>query len=122
MQQGRDFLYRWGPSLLLMLAIFLLSGTPGSDLPSFGSFDYYVKKGGHVVGYGLLAVSYSRSLSGAKSRRWQAWLLAVLYAVSDEIHQSFVPGRHPSAVDVALFDATGAAFGLWIAGRIRSPS
>ena len=39
------------------------------------------------------------------------WVLAVLYGVSDEWHQSFVSGRHATALDVG-FDAIGAALGV----------
>jgi VanZ family protein len=37
-----------------------------------------------------------------------AWGIAVLYAISDEYHQTFVTGRHGSWVDVAI-DSMGAA-------------
>ena len=40
-----------------------------------------------------------------------AWVVSVLYGVSDEIHQSFVPNRYPGAFDVAT-DAVGAAIAL----------
>ena len=41
------------------------------------------------------------------------WTLAVvlLYALSDEYHQSFVPGRHPDVFDIAT-DLVGAAVAL----------
>jgi VanZ family protein len=41
-----------------------------------------------------------------------AWMLAVGYACTDELHQFFVPGRHASWLDIALFDAPGAALGI----------
>ena len=52
-------------------------------------------------------------------RRPWAWALTVLYAASDEFHQGFVAGRHPSAVDVGI-DATGALIALVAVGLIRS--
>jgi hypothetical protein len=54
-------------------------------------------------------------------RRPWAWAfaLAVLHAASDELHQGFVAGRHPSALDVAI-DAGGALLALVAVGRIRS--
>ncbi|HRQ24773.1 MAG TPA: hypothetical protein PLF42_15205, partial [Anaerolineales bacterium] len=48
---------RWLPAVVLMLVIFGFSSRPGDDLPSFGGWDYFVKKGGHGLGYGLLALS-----------------------------------------------------------------
>jgi VanZ family protein len=37
----------------------------------------------------------------------------MLFAVSDEIHQSFVPGRTASFMDIGL-DLIGILFGLWV--------
>lgn len=114
------FARRWGAALALMAAIFYLSSQPGVDLPKFGSLDYFVKKSGHVVGYGILALTCWRGFEFAPRRIRHAWWIAVLYAVTDEIHQAFVPGRHPSVVDLAFFDGIGAAAGLFIARLVRS--
>jgi hypothetical protein len=121
MKYIKNFLYHWGVSILLMAIIFIFSATPATNLPNFGSFDYWVKKGGHVVGYGLLSLSFWHGLKLDNKLIWWAWFLAVVYAISDEFHQSFVPGRHPSPLDVALFDATGAAITLWIKNKLFSP-
>ena len=61
-----------------------------------------------MLGYGLLALAYWYGLRFQKRRWWLALLFAILYAISDEFHQSFVPGRHPSWVDVLGFDGGGA--------------
>ncbi len=95
-----------------MAVIFGFSSTPGKELPSFGGIDFLVKKGGHMFGYALLALSYWHGLRWDKKIVWLAWLLAVTYAASDEFHQSFIAGRHPSWIDVFLFDGGGAALGL----------
>jgi VanZ family protein len=107
-------------SILMMAAIFLFSATPGDKLPNFGSSDEWFKKGGHMIGYGLLAMTYWHGWKLEKKHVWWAWILAVLYAITDEFHQSFVSGRHPSPLDVVLFDATGAAIALWITQRFIS--
>ena len=104
---------RWYPAFLMMAAIFALSSRPSDELPSFYLFDTLVKKGGHMTGYGLLAVSYLYAFNhhGRKSF-YLAWLLTVLYAITDEYHQSFIPSRHPSIWDVVLFDNFGAMIAL----------
>jgi len=114
---SKDFFYRWGFSISVMLIIFLFSSTPGNDLPNFGLVDFWVKKGGHMFGYGLLSLAYWYGLRWDKKGVWWAWIFAVLYAVTDEFHQSFVPGRHPSPFDVIFFDVTGAAIALWFKQR-----
>lgn len=68
-----------------------------------------------MLGYGFLALSYWYALRNNKRQLLFAWLLAVLFAVSDEFHQSMVPGRHASAWDVLIFDNLGAAIGMLIA-------
>lgn len=110
----REWLARWGASAVLMAAIFALSSRPSDELPRFGTVDALIKKSGHMLGYGLLALSYWRGFEWDRGRMGRAWGLAVAYAVTDEVHQAFVPGRHPSAVDVLLFDAVGAALALWL--------
>jgi VanZ family protein len=103
---------RWLPAILMMAIIFGFSSIPSKEMPSFGLWDFSVKKLGHACGYGLLAVAYQHGLGG--KRPWLAWLMAIAYAATDEFHQSFVPGRNPSPVDVLLFDNLGALAGLWI--------
>jgi hypothetical protein len=105
------FLRTWGPSLLMMVAIFCFSSIPSTEMPSFGLGDFLVKKGGHAAGYALLALANLRALGWDKKRWWLAWLLAVLYSATDEFHQSFVPGRNAALTDVGI-DAFGAAAGL----------
>lgn len=94
-----------------MIAIFAFSSIPSDSIPSFDWADLLVKKGGHALGYGLLALAYLYAFRLDPAKLKYAWLLAFLYAVSDEFHQSFVPGRYASWVDV-LIDSAGAAIAL----------
>jgi len=72
-----------------------------------------VRKSGHVTEYFILGLLLFRAFrSGSDERRLWKWalasfLVAVVYATSDEFHQSFVPTRTASLVDVGI-DATGA--------------
>jgi VanZ like family len=128
MSKTISFLWRWGLALLMMVAIFGFSSIPSSEMPQFGGWDLIVKKGGHALGYGLLALTYLRGWKGESKdvySRWYyaSWLMAILYSVTDEFHQSFVPGRHPAPTDV-MIDAIGAATLLLLASRyykVRRP-
>lgn len=53
---------RWFPAALMMLVIFTFSSQPGENLPDFLNWDYLIKKAGHVIGYGALALSYLHAL------------------------------------------------------------
>lgn len=105
---------RWLPSLIVMAAIFIFSSLPAARVPFFGSIDIFVKKGGHAIGYALLGLAYFYALPPRLSAgyRWLlALLMAFLFALSDEYHQSFVDGRTSSLRDVAI-DTAGAAVAL----------
>ena len=105
---------RWFPAFFMMLVIFLFSSRPGDSLPNFVDWDYFIKKSGHSIGYGFLALSYFHGLKYNKKYYWLAWLMALAYAATDEFHQSFVAGRNPSVFDVVIFDGLGAASVLWL--------
>jgi len=76
--------------------------------------DNLVRKGAHAFSYFVLATLVMAALqthSIRLSRRLLlTLLLCLLYAISDEVHQSFVPGRGPMVTDV-LIDTTGASAG-----------
>ncbi len=59
--------------------------------------------------YAVLAVLLVRALG----REAPVLALGVLYAASDELHQSFVRGRHASPIDVAI-DTVGLLIGLLV--------
>ncbi|GAB4398496.1 MAG: VanZ family protein [Anaerolineales bacterium] len=103
---------RWLPAFLMMLIIFGFSSRADNELPDFQTWDYFVKKCAHAVVYGLLALSYLYMLPGRNYNL--VWLLAVIYAVTDEFHQSFVPGRRASLIDVFVFDNLGAITALFL--------
>lgn len=97
-----------------MAVIFWFSSQPASELPDFGLMDRLIKKSGHVFEYAVLAYWLWYAFSFRKERIWVVWLIAFLYAIADEVHQSFVPGRNPSVWDVVIFDTAGAILGLWL--------
>jgi VanZ family protein len=105
---------RWLPALFFMVVIFSFSSQPSDNLPNFLSWDYVIKKMGHALGYGLLALSYFHFFKYDHKKYWLAWLLAIIFSATDEFHQSFVPGRHASIIDVLVFDNLGAALALWL--------
>ncbi len=126
MRTVAKLLSRWGPAFLMMALIFLASSTPGDDLPKFGAWDLIGKKGGHLLGYAMLAAAYLHGFTHTRkpSRSAVLWaiLFAALFAVTDEFHQSFTPNRTPSPVDVGI-DSVGAALGapfwMWIRTSLK---
>lgn len=77
----------------------------------------------HFLEYMLLALLLLKALGGTFPGRTPAalgitaFIIAVIYAASDEFHQSFIPGRNADALDW-MADSFGAALGsLTILGR-----
>ena len=106
-----------------MLAIFLFSAGSALELPQ-PLLQRIVNKGGHMMGYGILALAYWRMFEFREGKFWLSWFLAILYAATDEFHQSFVPGRHPAWFDVLVFDNLGALISLWLAAlllKVKQP-
>ncbi len=97
----------WLPLLAWMALIFAFSHQPKNSLPSYGVWDLLVKKGAHIAAYAVLALLARR----AGLSLVPAAVLAALYAVSDEFHQTFIPGRNGTVADV-LIDLVGVALGL----------
>jgi VanZ family protein len=115
---------RWAPAFVMMAAIFALSSLPAERLPFFGEYDLLVKKGAHAVGYAMLAVAYFIALPSRLSPVYRgvlSFLMAVLFALSDEFHQSFVRSRHSALRDVGI-DSLGAALALLVAALYSSNS
>jgi VanZ family protein len=114
----RSRLNYWLPLAAWMGLIFYLSAQSELPHPQSGWVDLLVSSGAHVLSYGVLAVLWVRGL-GAGPRAWLvAFALTVTYGLSDEFHQSFVPGRNPDVLDLTC-DALGALAGLWLWVRIR---
>ena len=105
------FINRWMYALLMMALIFMFSSIPSEEMPHFSYADFIVKKGAHMVVFGLLALAFWRGFQWNPKWIWLAWLMTFLYAILDEFHQSFVPGRHAWWVDVAI-DSFSAALVL----------
>jgi VanZ family protein len=108
---SRGGILRWLPALVIMAVIFFLSSLPSYEVPDFGFLDVVIKNGGHFVGYALLTFTYSFALPRRLSRLQRgviAIAFALLYALSDEFHQTFVPGRSASWTDI-IVDGLGAS-------------
>jgi len=127
-RQDATLRMRWLPAVIMMGLIFLFSSLPIGQVPYFGEWDLLIKKGGHALGFGMLGLAYAYALPPSLNRgpRWLISLcMVVLFALSDEFHQSFVEGRNSSLRDVVI-DTGGAmitlTLGLFYSSNSRSKS
>jgi VanZ family protein len=91
-----------------MAVIFLLSAQPDLNT-GLGMWDTVLRKAAHMAEYGLLWLLWWRALG--RGSPLPAAAIAVAYAVTDELHQRFVEGRHGTPVDV-LIDLAGIALAI----------
>jgi len=109
-----SFARHWLPVLAWAALIFALSSVP--DLGTgLGGWDLALRKLAHAAEYAVLGVLLMR----ATGRGGLAFALGALYAVSDEVHQTFVPGRLGAPLDVAI-DVLGVACGVVFWQTIRT--
>lgn len=107
---GKEVVKVWLPAIFWAGLIFLGSSLTPKGVSTNFWLDFGVKKSLHFVEYFVLYWLVSK----AKKSNFDIWALAVviLYAVSDEWHQSFVPGREPNVLDVLL--DTSAGLTAWL--------
>jgi len=108
------FLSAWLPPIIWAGLIFAFSSQ--SILPGFetNTYDFIFKKIAHITVYGVLYFLVYRAVDlqiKPKTKKSPAYYLVpfavlMIYAISDEIHQSFVPGRHATLRDVG-YDLLG---------------
>jgi VanZ family protein len=117
----RSFLTIWGPFLAALAIIFWLS-----SLSTVPGASYFWDKFLHAFGYAGLGILALRAFHGGFTpARLVPTLLAgvavLLWGISDEFHQSFVPGRDASALDL-LADMIGflLAVALFHAQNLRA--
>lgn len=108
-----------------MLWITILSHVPQEDIPKSVSgsgpdnIDYLF----HFAEYSILGFLLFRSIISDELPFFHPFygslLIGISFAILDEFHQSFVPGRHMSLTDV-LFDSLGIVFGMFASYKIRN--
>src|SRR2546423_8938393 len=146
---SQNRLWRYGPLIVWAALIFIgsssiLSGSntstflvqpmrwlfPSASDSTLQLVHLLIRKAGHLTEYAILAWLAARAFRTSSNellhRRWflVALILVVLYSLSDEFHQSFVPSRGASLLDCAIDSVGGLTMLIFLAVRwnsIRSP-
>ncbi len=130
-------IYRWIPALLWMGVIFFLSHQRAGSSSELSSgiteallniinrllpwldleldfFHFLVRKGAHFTAYLILGLLLTYAMKPKERKDYLfVLLLCIFYAMSDEFHQTFVPGRSGELRDV-LIDSTGSLTGILV--------
>jgi len=100
----RKFFRFWFPVLIWALVIFILSSIP--NLQSGLEQDFVLRKIAHILEYAILNFLLIRAFTaeglGYKKAIISSAIIAMLYAFSDEYHQTFVFGREGKLKDVGI--------------------
>ena len=121
-------------SILTMVAIFVLSSFPGNEsnqmsdlpatiiadsIPSLSEFSVLIaRKMAHFTEYMVLGFFMALYTRGSKKELAIVFIVGFLFAVSDEIHQYFVPSRYCQLKDV-LIDSAGVLTGILSSEAVR---
>lgn len=116
------FLIYWLPVIVWAGLIFYLSSQPGLSIAT-GPADFWTRKPGHIVEYAVLAALLYRALSSSSISNhrkiiFYSCLTALIYAISDEFHQSLVFNRTGKVTDL-VFDSVGIGIGIFIYSKFK---
>jgi VanZ family protein len=108
-------LLRWIPLLAWAGMIFVLSNQPGLAVSDDPGVDRPLRQVAHITVYAVLTLLVTWALTGRRrpSARLAVvgGLLALLYGVTDEWHQTMVPSRTGRPEDL-IWDGLGALIGI----------
>lgn len=119
----------WLPVILWAGLIFFVSSKPTKVVSGFIWWDFIIKKTAHIIEYGIFYFLLFRAINNVKltTESWKLvsknkinwilpFLLLLIYAASDEFHQSFIPGRTAKVRDVGI-DLLGGLLSYWLISR-----
>lgn len=126
-QTYKNFIFYWAPVISYCVFIFIQSEFPSAikthDIP-------HIDKLAHFLGYGLLGILFFRAFRTTSLKENADRLMlfsmaaSILYGISDEIHQYYVPFRSADIAD-ALADMLGSIYGVFfyqiIVERVLNP-
>lgn len=100
--QTKSFLY-WLPVYAYAGLIFYISSLPTIPEPIVNTFKDWIL---HMIEYSILGVLLFRAFLNSQNMTLKAQavflavLIAIIYGITDELHQYFVPGRVMSSFDI----------------------
>lgn len=107
----------WGPVILWMSVIYFFSSLSTKPVSTVYWKEFFVKKSAHLVEYFTLYVLLYRAFLNDLGNKKKSFIFAmgisIMYAISDEFHQSFTPGREPKVRDI-IIDSSGVLLAFFI--------
>lgn len=105
----------WIPSILYALVIFFLSSRQRISITHQFIFDFAIFKSIHMIEYAIFFLinyrAFFNTLNNKSYARLGAFFITIIYALSDELHQTFIPTREGKLRDIG-FDTIGVCLAL----------
>lgn len=104
----KKILWYWGPPLLMMTIIFFLSSRQRIAVSDTYTINFIFFKSLHIIEYAVLYFLLFRAYYNTLSRKnmnhiyLAAIITAIMYGISDELHQTIVPTRNGAVRDVFI--------------------
>lgn len=105
----RHFVLYWLPPIIWMIIIFIMSSRQRISLADTEVENFLIFKSLHVIEYAFLYLLLFRASFKTFSKKITIQTIffisivgAILYAISDELHQTFVPTRQGSVRDIFI--------------------
>jgi len=122
MSRAKRLIFFWLPPVLWMGLIYFLSSFHKLQASPVSWQDFIIRKGAHFIEYAVLYFLFYRALRKLNNFTVKeilsiALVLTVVYALTDEYHQTLVFGRTGKVFDIGV-DSLGAAFGLVFSWRL----
>lgn len=105
----------WLPVIFWAGVIFYFSSLRQVKVSDFFIWDFVVKKIAHVGEYAIL---YGLIYRATNKNFIVAYIATVLFALTDEFHQTFIPGRSGTPLDLG-FDASGANISAYLIWKLK---
>lgn len=105
----------WLPVLLWAAVIFYFSSLKQIKVSDFLFWDFLTKKIAHVAEYVIL---YALLYRATNKNFILAYIVTVLFAATDEFHQTFIPGRSGTPLDLG-FDSSGANISAYLLWKLK---
>jgi len=109
----KHHLHKFIPAFIWMIVIFYFSSFPTSGVVGTSTQRFLILKSFHLIEYAILAIFIYFAINHFRL----SLLISYLYALSDELHQFFTPGRTSKFTDT-LIDLVGIIIGFLIYDQI----
>ncbi len=110
-----EIITNWLPVVLWAGVIFYFSSLKQIKVSDFLFWDFVAKKTAHVSEYAIL---YALLHKATNKKYLVAYFITVIFASTDEFHQSFVPGRTGTPLDLG-FDLSGANISAYLIWKLK---